>query len=307
MGNFGIIVHGGAGKHRDRERAKEGVLKACEAGYKILEKGGSALDAVCNAICEMENNPYFNAGYGATLTATGEVELDAAIMLGNNLKFGGVAGIRGFKNPILIARKVMEKTDHLLLVGRGAEEFAIIEGFKRENLLSEERFSFYKKIIAEKELYLKEEMKETWKWIREKYGVFAGDTVGACAVDKDGNIVAGTSTGGIFFKMEGRVGDTPCPGCGTYATPYCAASATGLGEAIMRVVLTKFICDRIEEGKDPFSACRMGIEYLEKKTGGQAGVILITSKCEFGYYMNTETMPVAFIKKGDKEIKIEGI
>jgi|Deesub1362B_J571_1020462.scaffolds.fasta_scaffold00043_7 beta-aspartyl-peptidase (threonine type) len=307
MADFGIIVHGGAGTHRDKNKAKEGVIKATEEGYKILEKGGAAIDAVCAAVCEMENNPYFNAGYGSALTATGEVELDAAIMIGNELKFGGVAGIRGFKNPILIARKVMEKTDHILLAGKGAEEFALIEGFRRENLLSEERFALYRKILSGEDTHLKDRMKETWKWIRQKYGIFAGDTVGACAVDKDGFTVAGTSTGGIFFKMEGRIGDTPCPGCGTYATPYCASSATGLGESIMKIVLTKYVCDRVEEGKSVSEACKMGIDYLEEKTKGRAGVIAISADCEFGYYMNTPMMPTAFIKKGDKEIKLRGI
>ena len=307
MGVFGIIVHGGAGRHRSRKKAKEGVLKAAEAGYKILEKGGSALDAVCAAVCEMENNPYFNAGYGAALTATGEVELDAAVMIGNNLKFGGIAGIRGFKNPILIARKVMEKTDHLLIAGKGAEEFALMEGFKRENLLSEERLSLYRKILSGEETYLRERMKGSWRWIRRKYGVFGGDTVGACAVDKKGRIVAGTSTGGIFFKMEGRIGDTPCPGCGTYATPYCAVSATGLGESIMKIVLAKYICDKVENGEEVMQACKKGIEYLERKVKGRGGVIAITPECKFGYYKNTPMMPVAFIKEDDREIKVEGI
>ncbi|MEO0239903.1 MAG: isoaspartyl peptidase/L-asparaginase family protein [candidate division WOR-3 bacterium] len=291
MGNFGIIVHGGAGKHRDRERAKEGVIKACEEGYKILEKNGSAIDAVCAAVCEMENNPYFNAGYGASPNHYCEIELDAAIMVGNDLRFGGVAGIKGFKNPILIARKVMEKTPHLLLSGEGAEEFAISEGFKRENLLTSEKLSMYEKAINEGKDFLQH--------------VFSGDTVGACAVDRNGIIVAGTSTGGIFLKMKGRIGDTPCIGCGTYANSLCAVSATGFGESIMRVVLAKFICDKVIEGKDISEACRIGIEELEKNTKGLAGVIGITISCEFGFYKNTETMPVAFIKKGDKNINFE--
>ncbi len=307
MKDFGIIVHGGAGTHRDKNRASEGVIKAAEAGYKVLERGDSAVDAVCAAVCEMENDPYFNAGYGAVLTATGEVELDAAIMIGNKLKFGAVAGIRGFKNPILIARKVMERTDHLLLVGKGAEEFAIMEGFRKENLLSEDRFSIYKKILSENASALKERMKGTWEWIKEKYGIFPDNTVGACALDKNGIIVAGTSTGGIFFKMEGRVGDTPCPGCGTYATSFCGSSATGLGESIMKTVLTKYVCDRVHEGKNVQEACKMAIDYLEKSAGGEAGVIAISTNCEFGYSMNTQTMPTAFIKKGDKKIRLKGI
>ncbi len=291
MNNFGIIVHGGAGKHRDRERAKEGVIKACEEGYRILEKGGSAIDAVCAAVCEMENNPYFNAGYGSSPNYYCEIELDAAIMIGNDLRFGGVAGIKGFRNPILIARKVMEKTPHLLLTGEGAEEFAISEGFKRENLLTSEKLSMYEKAVSERKNFLQH--------------VFSGDTVGACAVDKNGIIVAGTSTGGIFLKMKGRTGDTPCPGCGTYANEYCAVSATGFGESIMRVVLAKFVCDKATQEKNIKKACKIGIEELKKKTKGLAGIIGITIDCDFGFYKNTETMPVAFIKKGDKKIGFE--
>lgn len=291
MGNFGIIVHGGAGKHKDKEKAKEGVIKACEEGFKILERGGSAIDAVCAAVVYMENFPYFNAGYGASPNIYGEIELDAAIMIGNELKFGGVASIKGFKNPILIARKVMEKTPHLLLSGEGAEEFAFLEGFKKENLLTLEKFSIYNEKINEKKTFLDH--------------VFSGDTVGACAVDKDGNIVSGTSTGGILLKMRGRIGDTPCPGCGTYATPFCAVSATGFGESIMKVVLAKSICDKVESGINVKEACKSGILELERKTKGFAGVIAITKDCEIGFYKNTETMPVAFIKKGDKDINFE--
>ncbi|MEN3045519.1 MAG: isoaspartyl peptidase/L-asparaginase family protein [Candidatus Hydrothermales bacterium] len=307
MKNFGIIVHGGAGKHIDKIKAREGVKIACERGFEVLKNGGSAVDAVCAAIVEMENNPYFNAGFGAALTATGNVELDASIMEGKSLKFGAVAAISNFKNPILIARKIMEKTDHVLLVGKGAEEFALLEGFKKENLISEEKLKLYYEFLEKEKKEFKKEMSKTWEWIREKYGVFGGSTVGACAVDESGNIVAGTSTGGIFFKLDGRVGDTPCPGCGTYANSVCAASATGLGEAIMRVILAKFICDRVSEGLPPSEACLRGIEILEKYTGGKAGVIAISINLEFGYYTNTETMPVAFIRNGYDEVKIAGI
>lgn len=307
MENYGIIVHGGAGKHRDKKEAIKGVRKACKKGFMVLEKGGSAIDAVCAAVCEMEDNPYFNAGFGSVLTIRGTVELDASIMVGNTLKFGAVAGITGFKNPILIARRVMEKTSHLLLVGKGAEEFALLEGFKKTNLVSKERLDFYFKFLKDKKNSLREELKDTLIWLKNKYEIFVGDTVGACAVDSKGNIVAGTSTGGIFFKMEGRVGDTPCPGCGTYANPFCAVSATGLGEAIMRAVLSKFVCDKISEGVDVMEACRKGIEVLEESTGGKAGVIAITRDLQFGYYMNTEAMPVAFASKKNKKIEVDGI
>ncbi len=307
MENFGIIVHGGAGKHRNKREAIKGVIKACKKGFSVLEKGGSAIDAVCAAVSEMEDNPYFNAGFGSVLTIRGTVEMDASIMVGNTLKFGAVAGITGFKNPILIARRVMEKTSHLLLIGKGAEEFALLEGFKKTNLVSKERLDFYFKFLKDKKTFLREELKDTLKWVRNKYEIVVGDTVGACAVDSKGNTVSGTSTGGIFFKMEGRVGDTPCPGCGTYANSFCAVSATGLGEAIMRVVLSKFVCDKISEGLDVMEACKKGIEFLEENTGGKAGVIAITKDCEFGYFMNTETMPVAFISKKNKKIKVDGI
>ena len=291
MGNFGIIVHGGAGRHRDREKAKEGVIRACEEGFKILEKGGSGVDAVCAAVEFMENESYFNAGYGASPNINCEVELDAAIMIGNDYRFGGVGGIKGFKNPILIARRVLEKTPHLLLIGEGAEEFAISEGFKRENLLTYEKLLMYEKAKNENKTFISH--------------LLGSDTVGACAVDKNGIIVSGTSTGGIFLKMKGRVGDTPCPGCGTYATPICAVSATGFGETIMKVVLAKFVCDEVERGEKIFEACKKAIFELERKVKGFGGVIAITKDAQFGFYKNTETMPVAFIKKGDKNINFE--
>ena len=291
MGNFGIIVHGGAGKHKDIKRAGEGVIKACEEGFKILEKGGCAVDAVCAAVEWMENESYFNAGYGSSPNINCEVELDAAIMIGNDYRFGAVAGIRGFKNPILIARRVLEKTPHVLLVGEGAEEFAISEGFKRENLLTYEKLLMYEKARSENKTFITH--------------LLGSDTVGACAVDKDGIIVSGTSTGGIFLKMKGRVGDTPCPGCGTYATPICAVSATGFGESIMKVVLSKFVCDEVERGESILNACKKAIFELERKVKGFGGVIGVTKNVDFGFYKNTETMPVAFIKKGEKSINFE--
>ncbi|HWH76087.1 MAG TPA: isoaspartyl peptidase/L-asparaginase, partial [Candidatus Binatus sp.] len=210
-----IIVHGGAGPIRDDSLAArlDGCKAAALAGWKILEAGGSALDASEAAVVVLEDHPLFNAGTGSTLNSLGKVETDAAIMSSESLRAGAVAALSGIKNPISLARRVLEDGRHVMLAGAGALEFARAMGFPEYSPES---------LIVESE-------KQRWQ---SKHG-----TVGCVAFDMNGKIAAATSTGGIFDKLPGRVGDSPLLGCGTYANEYGAVSCTGQGEAIMRLVL----------------------------------------------------------------------
>jgi L-asparaginase / beta-aspartyl-peptidase len=268
-----IIVHGGGGPVRDDSLPArlEGCQEAALAGWKILEPGGSALDAAEAAVVELENNPLFNAGTGSTLNSLGQVEMDAAIMEGETLRAGAVAAIQGIKNPVKLARRVMEDGRHLLFAGEGALLFARQIGFPE---CSPESL-----IIA----------RERNRW-QEKHG-----TVGCVARDTEGKIAVATSTGGIFNKLPGRVGDSPLIGCGTYANEYGGVSCTGQGEAITRIVMAKTALDFLKEGADPKAVAQQAITLLAQKTSGTAGLIIIDRRGKISYARNTERMPVSFI------------
>jgi beta-aspartyl-peptidase (threonine type) len=268
-----IIVHGGAGRIRDEElpHRLEGCKEAALAGWKILEQQGSSLDAAEAAVVVLEDNPLFNAGTGSTLNSCGKVEMDAAIMEGNTLRAGGVAAVQGIKNPVKLARRVMEDGRHVLLAGEGALLFARQIGFPEypsENLVVEHE-------------------KKRWE---EKHG-----TVGCVALDTNGRIVVATSTGGMFDKLPGRIGDSPLPGCGTYADSYGGVSCTGHGEAIIRIVMAKTALEFLKSGADPQTAARQAVSFLAEKTQSTGGLIMIDRQGQIGYARNTERMPVVFI------------
>ncbi|MGE5411125.1 MAG: isoaspartyl peptidase/L-asparaginase family protein, partial [Clostridiales bacterium] len=240
---YRLIIHGGAGQivkgsmTSDEETAYRSKLKeALLKGNDILKSGGSSLDAVAAAINVLEDSPLFNAGKGAVFNSKGKNELDAAIMDGNTLKAGAVAGVHHIKNPINLARLVIDKSPHVMMVGDGAEEFAVEQGME---LVPEEYF--FSKNRYEQYLRVKEkEKKDTVKNINQN-GTMSRDskfgTVGAVALDKEGNLAAGTSTGGMTNKKYGRIGDSPIIGAGTYANNNtCAVSATGYGEFFIRNV-----------------------------------------------------------------------
>lgn len=269
-----IIVHGGAGPIRDDSLAArlEGCKAAALAGWKILDAGGSALDAAEEAVAALEDNPLFNAGTGSTLTSAGTVEMDAAIIEGPSLRCGAVAAVSRIKNPIKLARRVMEDGRHVMLAGEGALLFAREIGFPEvppESLISQAA-------------------KERWE---SSHG-----TVGCAALDADGKLAAATSTGGIFNKRPGRVGDSPLPGCGTYANRYGAVSCTGDGEAIMRVVLARDAVQWLQDGSDPVEAARAAVQHLADLTGGASGLIIIDRHGRIGHARNTSHMPVCSIK-----------
>ena len=268
-----IIVHGGAGRIRAEELPQrlDGCKDAALAGWKIIQQGGSALDAAEAAVVALEDNPLFNAGSGSTLNSLGQVEMDAAIMEGETLRAGAVAVVQGVKNPIKLARSVMEDGRHLLFAGEGALLFARQIGFPE---------------CSPESLIIDSERK---RW-QEKHG-----TVGCVALDATGKIAAATSTGGIFNKLPGRVGDSPLIGCGTYADDRGAVSCTGQGEAIVRIVMAKTALDLLKEGAEPQAAANQAIALLAQKIGGIAGLIMIDRQGRIGYARNTERMPVSFI------------
>jgi L-asparaginase / beta-aspartyl-peptidase len=240
---YAIAIHGGAGavpratlSPEREQRYRAGLEAALEGGYAVLERGGSSLDAVTAAVRILEDDPSFNAGRGAALTRAGAAELDAAVMDGRNLRAGAVASVRHVKNPVELARRVMEKSRHVLLVGGGAEEFALEEGFGLVPNL------YFRTPERQSQLEHEQRGERVSDLVPPGHG-----TVGAVACDRDGNLAAATSTGGMTNKRPGRVGDSPIIGAGTYAkNGVCAVSATGHGEYFIRAVAAHHVCAAVE-------------------------------------------------------------
>lgn len=297
-----IIVHGGIGPvDSDREQAVvEGIRDAVLAGNAVLAHGGPALDAVEAAINVLEDNPRFNAGTGSVLTFGGEVEMDAAIAYGPSLSFGAVAGIRNIQHPISLARMVMEKTDHVLLQGDGAQEFARMMGIPPHNPVTQERLAQWR---THREKFLRGDAGD-WPKLRalmKEHPEFMHGTVGAVAVDDQGAVTAGTSTGGVFLKLLGRVGDTPLPGAGTYATESGGASSTGLGEGMMRTLITKTACDFMRMGLDAQGAASGAVNMLTNTLGTEAGIIVVDRHGGVGFAKNAPQMACGYMKEGMAE------
>jgi beta-aspartyl-peptidase (threonine type) len=276
---WGIALHGGAGTiNRDkltpeREAAIRAAMEhALKEGHTILARGGSSLDAVTRAIVLLEDSPYFNAGKGAVFTHDGVNELDAAIMSGTSLAAGSVAGVRTVKNPILLARAVMEKSKHVMLVAAGADEFAGVAGIERVDpsyFRTDERWQQLQDALAE-----------------DKFG-----TVGAVALDQAGALAAGTSTGGMTNKRYGRVGDSPIIGAGTYANDFCAVSATGHGEYFIRHTVAHEICARAEYRGIPLERAADQVVMDELvKAGGEGGLIAMDRSGNVTMPFNTTGM-----------------
>ncbi len=284
------------------------MAKVCELGYEILKNNGSALDAVERAVVELEDSPWFNAGTGATLSIEGEVELDAAIM-SDDLRAGAVACIKEVKNPILVARKVMEETDHIILSGEGAVRFARLMGFPKYNLVTQRRKRMLEKGIKKlkedkpleylpglKKLMDKYSESEGFHLPTEKYG-----TVGACAIDKEGKLAAATSTGGMFMHLPGRIGDTPIIGAGNYACDSGAISCTGHGECIIKLCLAKTVCDAMKSMKAQ-EAINLALK-LANQYNCKCGLIGIDKKGNVGFGFNTPQMLWAYIRNGKIEVE----
>lgn len=292
-----LIVHGGAWAIPDdmQEAHEQGVFDALQTGYALLEKGASAVDAVEAAVSKLEDDATFDAGRGSFLTRDGRVQLDALLMEGSTLRAGGVACVERLRNPIQAARLVLEKSPHVYFVGKGAEDFAASHGMP---------------LIDNSELVLDRERKRLEEaQAKERAGLpdltFAGDdkspetaadfdshdTVGAVALDSEGNIAAATSTGGTLNKAPGRVGDSSLIGCGCYADNQSAAvSLTGWGEPIMKLVLGKWATDRVQLGHSPEMVAPEAIAYLHKRLGGHGGIILLGPDGRYGIAHNTPRM-----------------
>lgn len=286
-----VLVHGGAWvtPEGEREDHLKGVHRASMIGFEALLTGGSAVDAVQKAVEHMEEDPTFNAGRGAVLNACGEVKLDAAIMNGENLEAGSVACVAGVLHAVALARAVMESSPHLMLVGDGALEWARESGIATcapESLIEDrerERFEKAKRF--------------TKPGARDETG--PADTVGAVACDRHGHVAAATSTGGSLLKLSGRVGDSPLVGSGLYADDRRgAASSSGWGEGIMRVVMAHRAVESLTKGIGPSEAAQQAIRVLESRTGGHGGIIVVDPKGEIGFAFNTPFMAHAYLAEG---------
>ena len=287
-----LVIHGGAWAIPDdmAEAHLHGVRQALAAGWRLLERGSTAMDAVEAAIVTMEDDDTFDAGHGSFLTRDGRVQLDALMMDGETLRAGGVGCVERIRNPIRAARLVLEKSPHVYFVAEGAERFAQEHGME---LCSNQDLVIDREVQRLKEVQAKEAAgKPDLTFAGPGFGC---DTVGAVALDMHGNIAAGTSTGGTLNKAPGRVGDSSLIGCGCYAdNQSAAASCTGWGEPIMKLVLAKRAADRVREGRTPELACNEAITYLKARLNAHGGMILLDAQGRFGITHNTPRMAWAY-------------
>lgn len=299
---FAIAVHGGAGKWPEEEMpaALEGVATAARKGAEMLAAGGCSLEAVIAAVVALEDDPHFNAGTGSALNLDGEAEMDASVMAGDALRCGAVCGIRRIKNPVLVARRLMEDTDHVLLCGAGAERFARAAGFADYDPVTPARREDYEKKLAA----LRGDGSSPFPRLREifqRYPGLAPGTVGAVALDVRGRLAAATSTGGVTLKLPGRVGDSPLPGAGNYASRTAASSATGHGEFMMRALATRAVCDLIAAGVAPQQAIEQALAEVNA-LGGDGGIIAVDQGARLGVAHTTSAMPHALFASGMPEV-----
>ena len=309
---FGIVIHGGAGtllrKNMTPEKEaayREKLTEAIQVGYEILKNGGSSQEAVEKTIHVMEDSPLFNAGKGAVLTAEETIELDASFMNGETLDAGAIAGVRTIKHPISAAIKVMESSSHVMLSGQGADQFAAEQGLEivaPEYFYTEQRKEALNR-VKEAERKGGESASLEQEFLKnQRYG-----TVGCAALDKNGNLSAGTSTGGMTNKKWNRIGDAPIIGAGTYANnATCAISATGWGEFFIRSVVAHDISALMEyKGLSIQEAARIVIHEKVAKLGGDGGVVGIDHQGNVAMEMNTPGMYRAHINSmGNLTVKI---
>lgn len=307
MSTISLAIHGGAGTlikglmtTKLETEYKAALDKALEAGYKVLYQNGEAIDAVETAVKLLEDSPLFNAGKGAVFSAEGTHEMDAAIMDGKNLKAGAVSLITGIKNPISLARDVMEKSNHVFLAGKGAMDFA-----KNNNYVLEDPIYFYDEVRYQQWQGIKDSTSFELDHSVKKDGKFG--TVGAVACDTNGNVAAATSTGGMTNKKWGRVGDSPIIGAGNYANnKTCAVSCTGSGEFFIRGVVAYDVSCLMEyKGMSLQDAAAEVINVRIIKIGGDGGLIAVDSKGNIAMPFNTKGMYRGYkSSSGSKEISI---
>jgi beta-aspartyl-peptidase (threonine type) len=290
-----LVVHGGAWAMPDDmlDAHIHGVINALAAGWRVLERGGTALDAVEEAVVIMEDDETFDAGRGSFLNRDGKVQLDSLIMDGATLRAGGVGCVERLRNPVRAARKILSESPHVYFVAEGAERFAAEHGIalcNNEDLIiprEVERLRQYQAEAAQhgNDLFAPNSDDMT----------ISHDTVGAVALDKDGNIAAATSTGGTLNKAPGRLGDSSLIGCGCYADNESAAvSTTGWGEPIMKLVLAKWTADRIQAGNLPEWSAQEAMNYLKQRLNGHGGIIVLNPQGHIGISHNTPRMAWAY-------------
>lgn len=287
MSKLALVVHGGAWEIPAEAAAacRAGVGRALERGWAVLTRGGAAVEACEQAVLALEDDPAFDAGVGSHLNRDGRVQLDAILMDGHTLKAGAVAAVERLRNPIHVARLVLERSEHMLLVGPGAEQFAVEMGVS---------------LCNPSELVIAREVE---RWYKQKHQASVGPalrvrstgTVGAVALDAQGNLAAATSTGGTAGKYPGRVGDSCLIGCGCYADNGTGAvSATGYGEHIMKVVLAKTVNDLLAAGAEPQAAAERALALLGERTQGMGGLIVLDKSGRVGAAFTTPNMAHAF-------------
>jgi beta-aspartyl-peptidase (threonine type) len=300
-----LVVHGGAWAMPDDmvQAHLHGVRNALVAGWRVLERGGPALDAVEEAVVIMEDDATFDAGRGSFLNRDGKVQLDALIMDGSTLRAGGVGCVERLKNPIRAARKILSESPHVYFVAEGAEQFAAEHGValcRNEDLVvarEVERLREYQELAARGSANDGEDLFAP---------SISHDTVGAVALDRGGNIAAATSTGGTLNKAPGRLGDSSLIGCGCYADNLsAAASTTGWGEPIMKLVLAKWTADRVSAGNLPEWAAQEAMNYLKQRLNGHGGIIVLNAQGQFGIAHNTPRMAWACKTAKEEEAGIE--
>ena len=298
---YGVVVHGGVGSSVE---LLDGCKAACESAFSLLDDGASALDAVAEAARILEDDGRFNAGSGSVLRLDGRtIEMDAGVMDSKN-NLGMVISVRGVKNPVLVARAIMH-TPHVALSGRGASAFAKKQGFPpfyQVSPCSLERYQRLKQLMKEGKL---SEENPSWRgydpeslWNFEDVSyedIFSCDTIGAVALDKEGNMAVANSTGGSSPMMMGRVGDSPLIGCGFYAGPACAVAATGIGEEIIKRMLAKTVYDSVAGGAGIDDACEKGVRSFPHEIA--AGIIGISKK-GYAAESNREMVHYAMMKEG---------
>jgi L-asparaginase / beta-aspartyl-peptidase len=310
LSDFGILIHGGARTEKIKKSSKRAkditnsLMSSVCNGFEILRKeNGTAVDAVESAVANMENSGVFNAGLGSCLTVDKQIEMDASIMNGKDISVGSVGMVQNVQNPIKLARLVMESTDHVMFVSEGANKLAKLLGIEfRHYKISQQKLKTYNK-------YYKQ-MKSRWRKNNQlltshnnnHYG-----TVGAVAIDRKGNVASAASTGGRWLKIHGRIGDSAIVGAGIYAdNGLGAACATGIGEFIIRLCLSKYACDYMgRQNNNAFLSSNMAIAKLTQKFGeNTGGIITVDTKGQFGAAMNTQSMPIALCMSKNKKIKV---
>lgn len=318
-----IVVHGGAGTiSADRiENAKAGCQEAALIGWRILQEGGSALDAVEATVRALEDNPDYNAGTGSCLTSAGTIEMDAGMMEGSTLQVGAVASIERIKNPISLARHVLA-SPHVLLAGRGATQFAIdhdIALCQQEDVQTERQYQNWQRLREEQRAaqneptYHRREIGSIAARVEPENGLpphkpdngkqpdNRHGTVGAVATDAAGNLVAATSTGGIPYKLPGRVGDSPLVGAGFYADDNAAISCTGDGEDFTRLLIAKRAADNVAHGMSAREAAEATIALLGAKAEGTGGLIIVDRDGNVGFSWNSQNMVYAYLTQNMTE------